>query len=217
MMTEKDSWEYRLPHESVKAFKYFNTYLDLGIHRSLVKVRETHNNDISLSQLKVYSKKYKWVKRAEEYEEHLIKLKNQKLREEQEAYFKNRRKILKQYDKVNDRVMEELMIDLGLLKDPQTGEIKKNKRITSTSVANSLKNLSDANINNAKLSLRLMGLPETIKDNTQVKLEGNLDTENTNNNININYEVDKTSDDYFNKQLEFIDKMISEHNERRNK
>lgn len=216
-MSKENSWEYRLPHESIKAFTYFNTYLHLGLNRSLAKVRKAHNNDISLPQLRMYSSKYHWVQRSNEKDEYDLKIKNQRLKEEQEEYFKSRQNALEQYNKANDAVLAELLIDLGLLTNPSTGEKKRNKKVSSVSVANSLKNLTDANVNNTKLALRYLGLPETIKDTSKVEMDANIDSNNTNNNININYEVDKTSDDYFNKQLEFIDKMISEHNERRNK
>ena len=212
-MSKENSWEYRLPHESIKAFAYFNTYLQLGLNRSLAKVRKTHNNDISLPQLNTYSSKYHWVQRANEKDEYDLKLKNQRLKKEQEEYFKSRQNALKQYDKANDAVLVELLIDLGLLINPSTGEKKRNKKVSSVSVANSLKNLTDANVNNTKLALRYLGLPETIRDTQDITVDGNLNTENKTIQTNTVYNVDKTSKEFFEKQLEYIDKMIQKSKE----
>lgn len=198
-------WEYRYPHESTKSFTYFITYLNMGESRSLQKVREKHNNNISLRQLKEYSRKYKWVKRAEAKDEYDIQKRIKEHEKEKEEYFKKRLDRIKKYHDATDAVLQSLLIDLGLIENPETKQYEKNKYVQSTSVANSLKNLSDANVNNTKLALRFLGLPETIKDTQEINLDSN-------NTLSANVNLQKTLEDqeFMEEELKFMKKLIDQ-------
>lgn len=198
-------WEYRYPRESTKSFTYFITYLNMGESRSLQKVREKHNNNISLRQLKEYSRKYDWVKRVEAKDEYDIQRKIDEFEKEKEEYFKNRLDRIKKYHDATDAVLQSLLIDLGLIENPETKQYEKNKYVQSTSVANSLKNLSDANVNNTKLALRFLGLPETIKDTQEINLDSN-------NTLSANVNLQKTLEDqeFMEEELKFMKKLIDQ-------
>lgn len=198
-------WEYRYPHESTKSFTYFITYLNMGESRSLQKVREKHNNNISLRQLKEYSRKYDWVKRVEAKDEYDIQKRIKEHEKEKEEYFKKRLDRIKKYHDATDAVLQSLLIDLGLIENPETKQYEKNKYVQSTSVANSLKNLSDANVNNTKLALRFLGLPETIKDTQEINLDSN-------NTLSANVNLQKTLEDqeFMEEELKFMKKLIDQ-------
>lgn len=198
-------WEYRYPHESTKSFTYFITYLNMGEGRSLQKVREKHNNNISLRQLKEYSRKYDWVKRVEAKDEYDIQKRIKEHEKEKEEYFKKRLDRIKKYHDATDAVLQSLLIDLGLIENPETKQYEKNKYVQSTSVANSLKNLSDANVNNTKLALRFLGLPETIKDTQEINLDSN-------NTLSANVNLQKTLEDqeFMEEELKFMKKLIDQ-------
>ena len=191
-------WEYRYPRESTKSSTYFITYLNMGESRSLQKVREKHGNNISLRQLKEYSRKYDWVKRVEAKDEYDIQRKIDEFEKEKEEYFKNRLDRIKKYH-------DALLIDLGLMENPQTKQYEKKEYVQSTSVANSLKNLSDANVNNTKLALRFLGLPETIKDTQEINLDSN-------NTLSANVNIQKTLEDqeFMEEELKFMKKLIDQ-------
>lgn len=198
-------WEYRYPHESTKSFNYFITYANLGERRSLAQVREKHGNNISLRQLKEYSRKYDWVKRAEAKDEYDIQKRIKEHEKEKEEYFKKRLDRIKKYHDATDAVLQSLLIDLGLMENPKTKKYEKNKYVQSTSVANSLKNLSDANVNNTKLALRFLGLPETIKDTQEINLDSN-------NTLSANVNLQKTLEDqeFMEEELKFMKKLIDQ-------
>lgn len=197
-------WEYRYPHESTKSFTYFMTYLNMGESRSLKKVKEKHKN-ISLRQLKEYSRKYDWVKRVEAKDEYDLQKKLNAFEKEKEEYFKTRLDRIKKYHDATDAVLQSLLIDLGLMENPKTKKYEKKEYIQSTSVANSLKNLSDANVNNTKLALRFLGLPETIKDTQEINLDSN-------NTLSADINVQKTLEDqqFMEEELKFMKKLIDQ-------
>ena len=205
-------WEYRYPHESTKSFTYFITYLNMGESRSLQKVREKHNNNISLRQLKEYSRKYDWVKRVEAKDEYDIQRKIDEFEKEKEEYFKKRLDRIKKYHDATDAVLQSLLIDLGLISNPETKRLEKNESIKSTSVASSLKNLTDANVNNTKLALRFLGLPETIKDTQNINMEAN-----TTSMVNTKLNIQKTLQDeqFMNNELRFMKKLIDKDKEQK--
>lgn len=208
---EEHSWETRLKNETQKAFTYFNTYVNLGPNRSLNKTRAEHNNDISLIQLKTYSSKYDWVKRASEKDKYDVEQQNKLLKEEQDAYFEKRREQLDQYHQATDAVLGQLMVDLGLIPNPKTKEYEPKENISSTSVANSIQNLSNANAVTTKLALRFLGLPENIHDTQEIELNAEVQTGISIEDMNERY-VEFTEaimdSKFIDKQLKLIDKMI---------
>lgn len=206
-MIETKSWEEKEKNETSKAFSYFNTYLNLGNNRSLTKVREAHNNDISLSQLKKYSSKYRWVERAKDKDDYEIEKERELFEKEKEEYFKERTKQIKQYHQATDAILAKLMIDIGLIPDPKTGEIQPIEGITSTSVANSIRSICDANIVNTKLALRFLGLPEVVNDKQEIAVEGELNSQTIEEKY-AEFNEAIMSDSFIEKQINMIDKMI---------
>jgi len=73
-------WD-RLPNESTKAYAAFCVYRDLGPERSLDKAGQKLDKPRSRKWLGEWSAKYKWVERAEAYDDYIEKLKR-KEREE---------------------------------------------------------------------------------------------------------------------------------------
>lgn len=211
-MSEKETYPYdeRIKNETVKAFAYFNTYLTLGPNRSLTKVREKHNNDISLNQLKKYSSKYHWVERANKKDEDNIQIEKEQLEKEQKEYFEKRIEQINQYHQATDAVLGQLMVDLGLIPNPKTGEFEPNDKVNSTTVANSLQSLTNANAATTKLALRFLGLPEQVTDTQEIKMEAEVsnsyDEELTKKYAEFNEAIMDNS--FINKQLTLIDEMI---------
>ena len=187
-------------------------YCFQGVERSLDKTRQLledkHGISVSRPTLRRYSSKYHWVERANKYDEYQVYQLQKEHEKEQVEYFNKRKKMLEAYHTATDATLNELMIDLGIIKNKETGRIEKNKSIKTTSVANSLSKLCEANLINTRLGLRLLGLPETIRDTQDITVDGNLNTENKTIQTNTVYNVDKTSKEFFEKQLEYIDKMI---------
>ena len=187
-------------------------YCFQGVDRTLIKTRQLledkHAMSVPMQTLKQYSSKYHWVERVNKYDEYQAYQLQKEHEKEQVEYFNKRKKMLEAYHTATDATLNELMIDLGIIKNKETGRIEKNKSIKTTSVANSLSKLCEANLINTRLGLRLLGLPETIRDTQDITVDGNLNTENKTVQTNTVYNVDKTSKEFFEKQLEYIDKMI---------
>ena len=192
-------------------------YCFQGVDRSLDNTRhlleDKHDICVSRQLLALYSGKYHWVERANKYDEYQAYQLQKEHEKEQVEYFNKRKKMLDAYHTATDATLNELMIDLGIIKNKETGRIEKNKYIKTTSVANSLSKLCEANLTNTRLGLRLLGLPETIRDTQDITVDGKLNTENKTVQTNTVYNVDKTSKEFFEKQLEYIDKMIQKSEE----
>lgn len=214
---ENYSWMSRMKNETVKAFTYFNTYLNLGPNRTLTKTRAEHDNDISLQQLKVYSTKYHWVDRAAQKDEYDIYIKNKKLKEEQDAYFDKRLQQLDQYHQATDAVLGQLMIDLGLIPNPKTNQYEPNNRVNSTTVANSIQNLSNANAVTSKLALRFLGLPEMIQDTQEVVVDADVNTHRDEDTTKRYAEFTEAIMDkkFIDKQLDIISEMVKKEGNKR--
>ncbi len=73
---KREIWE-RLPGESIKAYRCFCIYRDLGVDRSINKVQKALRDEgkkYSLTLLLRWSKRFNWVSRAEAYDEYLERL-----------------------------------------------------------------------------------------------------------------------------------------------
>ena len=209
-LDENSNYKERIKNETVKAFTYFNTYLNLGPNRSLTKVRDAHDNDISLMQLKNYSKKYHWVARANQKDLDDINVQKEKLKEEQDAYFNKRLEQLDQYHQATDAVLGQLMVDLGLIPNPKTKEFEPNDRVNSTTVANSIQSLTNANSVTTKLALRFLGLPEQVNDTQEVEVKADVKTDYSEELSKKYAEFSEAimDKDFIEKQLGLIDKMV---------
>lgn len=75
MSSEKEIWEREIG-ESAKAYYAFALYRDLGPKdRSMLKVAQLYANKKTLiSLMKRWSRKWKWVERAQAYDDHLDRL-----------------------------------------------------------------------------------------------------------------------------------------------
>ena len=83
----KHSWE-KQPHETAKSYQVFCRYRDMGSDRSLEKARlSLGKNSGYLRHLHEWSSKYKWVSRANAYDDYL----EQKTRLEWEASLTRKR------------------------------------------------------------------------------------------------------------------------------
>jgi len=75
---DKHLWE-RMPGESAKAFGKFCAYRDLGPGRSLARLRQQHGNEKGWSRagLEALSQRWRWVARAEAWDEEQDRLRRQ--------------------------------------------------------------------------------------------------------------------------------------------
>lgn len=63
-------WEQR-EDETQISYEWFCHYRDMGVHRSLEKIRQRYGKNASyLRQLQLWSSKYNWVDRAEAWDKH---------------------------------------------------------------------------------------------------------------------------------------------------
>ena len=84
------------------------------------------------------------------------------------------------------------------------------EKIKPTSKAHAVKSLAtslDLYIKNIRLIYDLPTETQAREVNANVQSEGTV--------TQVNYNVDKTSDDFFKKQMEFIDHMIEEHDQKK--
>lgn len=184
------SWQEKLPYEPDKAYGYFLDYLELGKNRNIKKLYEFLGKEISYSVLITYNKKYKWVERAEDYDQQQNTKKQKLLEEEVETYFEKRRKALDGYDEIIDSLVASIVSGI------MDGDID------PLQATNSIRTLSDSMINVGKYHLRLLGEPSEIND--VVKMEQDVKVENENE------EVDLLGNDFMNNQLDVLRKLIED-------
>ena len=80
----RELWE-RLTGESAKGYAHFVLYRDMGSERSLRKVAEGGDNTAKIRQLEKWSVKWRWVERAQAYDDEMdrqLRAKKEKAREE---------------------------------------------------------------------------------------------------------------------------------------
>nr|WP_301868149.1 hypothetical protein [Methanobrevibacter smithii] len=179
-MTE--AWE-RQKGEPSKSYSWFKEYRNLGLKRTLEKVKYTlTNSDIleeknipTLSQLTTQSSKWNWVERCRLYDNHI----DQKEREWNYELFKQG----------NAKFQEFFNDDFELLKEIQK-ELKENSNKNApTTRANSFLNLNKS----AEIIYRNFrlahGQPTDIKDNN-TQIQGSIET-STKENDNVIHMKDK--------------------------
>ena len=100
----------------------FCVYRNLGPERSLAKTRESANGIPSVARLKVLSRKWNWVERCQEYDDHL----ERQARRDQE---KERREMMKRHAKL--AVLSQNVVVKGIEK--LLGEIEQGNRSPTAS------------------------------------------------------------------------------------
>lgn len=220
MRRDKSYWEDKLPNEREKAFSYFTTYRDLGVNRSISRVREKHKNNITKRQLGNYSVKYKWQDRVEAFDEY-NRLENEKqkqkiafkhaveLEEKQEKVLKTMQQDTFDFSQVIKAAIQKIAIDTGLIPNPKTGKIDINPQIKPTSAFNTLSNLLMASNSNQKSMLRAFEMPETINDNQNLNLEADIVSESNITEDIFNFDI--TSNEFMERELEYMKKLMDEH------
>jgi len=67
---ERCDWE-RQPRETSRSYELFCTYRNMGVERSLRKMKASVNGSPSVRRLQLLSARWKWVDRARAYDDHL--------------------------------------------------------------------------------------------------------------------------------------------------
>ena len=178
--------------EPIQAYEYFSEYLTMDKPRSMkVLCRILGKKDGYIRQLHAYSTTWNWIERAEAYDEHIILKK--RLRKEQfydelvESELPNLRKRLEFYNKN--------MMD-----------IENDEKSKPTSKAHAYDRNSKAHSTTLNEIMLMIGKPTEIRESS---LEADVRAE-TELNQSKKVEVDITSDDFMENELEFMRKMIEE-------
>ena len=178
--------------EPIQAYEYFSEYLTMNKPRSMkVLCKILGKKEGYIRQLHAYSTTWNWVERAEAYDEHIILKK--RLRKEQfydelvESELPNLRKRLEFYNKN--------MMD-----------IENDDKSKPTSKAHAYDRNSKAHSTTLNEIMLMIGKPTEIRESS---LEADVRAE-TELNQSKKVEVDITSDDFMENELEFMRKMIEE-------
>lgn len=134
-----------MTYTNTKQQKYYKIYESLGSERSLTKVYEKCNNEISLIQLKRYSSKYNWVERAKQHDLEQIRLEDTIERQRFKEFIKQRKKELEKETRLLDEIRNRLEADLN------------NPKVKGTTLCNSFYNLTLAHTELLKIAYRLYG------------------------------------------------------------
>ena len=178
--------------EPIQAYEYFSEYLTMDKPRSMkVLCKILGKREGYIRQLHAYSTTWNWIERAEAYDEHIILKK--RLRKEQfydelvESELPNLRKRLEFYNKN--------MMD-----------IENDEKSKPTSKAHAYDRNSKAHSTTLNEIMLMIGKPTEIRESS---LEADVRAE-TELNQSKKVEVDITSDDFMENELEFMRKMIEE-------
>ena len=178
--------------EPIQAYEYFSEYLTMDKPRSMkVLCKILGKREGYIRQLHAYSTTWNWIERAEAYDEHIILKK--RLRKEQfydelvESELPNLRKRLEFYNKN--------MMD-----------IENDEKSKPTSKAHAYDRNSKAHSTTLNEIMLMIGKPTEIRESS---LEADVRAE-TELNQSKKVEVDITSDDFMENELEFMRKMIDE-------
>jgi hypothetical protein len=98
-------WD-RLPDESTKHYELFCFFRDYGPTRSYTSVQKKYSGvefDLTPSTLRSYGKKHDWIRRAEAFDDHIMK---QELAQNEKLIKKYKAKQAKRAQKMMDRYFE---------------------------------------------------------------------------------------------------------------
>lgn len=211
----KKAWE-RMKGEPNKAFNLFKYFLMMGKDRTLNGLHKKLSDDPSteikriptLSTLKVYSSKYNWIERVGVYDDYIdsqrLKRMEQRNIDKENEYYSMREpemiNILKELQNNISSVFEELQNDTWNTKPTSKAHALK-------SVAQSI----DIYIKNIRLLYNLSTDTQSTNISADVKSK-NITRRVPSMVDDVSFDEFETSDEFFDKQLEFIDHMIQEHN-----
>ena len=102
---EQDLWERR-DDEPTRVYEIFCYFRDYGPTRSYTSVQKKYGGvefDLQRSTLKTYGKKYDWVRRAEAYDDHILKM---ELAQNEKLIKKYKSKQAKRAQKMMDRYFD---------------------------------------------------------------------------------------------------------------
>jgi len=155
----------QLPEENSVNFATFLIYVGLGVGRTYKKVAgltgRTYQFIGNLARL------YDWEKRAEQYDADFMKIEFARNDYEVKRFFKHESESIIKSNELLDKTAQ------LLLEDYENGVSR------ATSVAHGLKSIMDAKNTNARLYMRMKGIPESITAE-QSKVE------QTSHNVNVN-------------------------------
>lgn len=178
--------------EPIAAYGYFSEYLIMDRPRSMrVLCERLGKKEGYIRQLHAYSSTWNWVERAEAYDEHIIlkkRLRKERFYEELvESELPNLRKRLEYYNKnMND-------IETDMTTKP-------------TSKAHAYDRNSKAHSTTLNEILLMIGKPTEIRETSleaDIESDSRIDLENR-------VEVDITSDEFMESELEYMRRMIEE-------
>lgn len=213
----KQVWE-RQKGEPNKAYNLFKEFMMLGRSRTLQQLydilvdwyNENNQNQPNnhekkpptLNTLKSYSSKYNWMQRVGAYDDYIDM---QRLKIHEQRDIDKEKEYVETTEPEIIKTLEKLQYDI----DKSLKELEKAEDVKATSKAHALKSIAtsiDIYIKNTRLIYNLSTDSQTKDIHANIKGQGAV--------ARINYIVDKTSDAFFEKQLEYIDKMIEEHNKK---
>lgn len=220
-MTQKkpQPWE-RQKGEPNKAHNLFKEFLQLGKARTLqqlhdhlqqedIKHNKTQENkekkkSLSLSAISRYSAKYNWMERAGLYDDYID---HQRLLLQEQRILDRQKQYLDIIEPQEEEALSNLLQNINSISDELKYPLDKIKPTSKAHAVKSLATSLDLYIKNIRLIYDLPTETQAREVNANVQSEGRV--------TQVNYNVDKSSDDFFDKQLEFIDHMIQEHEEKR--
>lgn len=220
-MTQKkpQPWE-RQKGEPNKAHNLFKEFLQLGKARTLQKLHDhlqqediKHNKtqenkekkkSLSLSAISRYSAKYKWMERAGLYDDYID---HQRLLLQEQRIIDRQKQYLDIIEPQEEEALSNLLQNINAISDELKYPLDKIKPTSKAHAVKSLATSLDLYIKNIRLIYDLPTETQTREVNANVQSEGRV--------TQVNYNIDKTSDEFFDKQMEFIDHMIDEHDQKR--
>lgn len=220
-MTQKkpQPWE-RQKGEPNKAHNLFKEFLQLGKARTLKQLHEylqeterksrknkevTPNKKIpSYKTIQGYSAKYKWMERAGLYDDYID---HQRLLLQEQRIIDRQKQYLDIIEPQEEEALSNLLQNINAISDELKYPLDKIKPTSKAHAVKSLATSLDLYIKNIRLIYDLPTETQAREVNANVQSEGRV--------TQVNYNVDKTSDEFFDKQMEFIDHMIDEHDQKR--
>lgn len=169
-------------YQSAKARKFYKIYEDLGYGRTLQKVAELSNGEISLPQLKRYSTKYDWQMLVKQHDLEQIKLEDALERKRFKELISETKRDLENDIILKNQIRDRLQKDL------------KNPKVKGTSIANSFECYVNASMNLLKQAHRLYGQAWNIDPLVVNFVQQNNNVQQQNNQLNFLEKLKKNDD-----------------------
>lgn len=220
-MTNKKTqpWE-RQKGEPNKAHNLFKEFLQLGKARTLQQLHDILTDQYNkanknqqnnhekkppkLNTLKSYSSRYNWMERAGLYDDYID---HQRLLLQEQRILDRQKQYLDTIEPQEEEALSNLLQNINSISDELKYPLEKIKPTSKAHAVKSLATSLDLYIKNIRLIYDLPTETQAREVNANVQSEGRV--------TQVNYNIDKTSDEFFDKQMEFIDHMIDEHDHKR--